>query len=261
MTYISSNIKHLRALRGYTQAILGEKLGIKRSLVGAYEEGRAEPKISTMQKLAALFQTSIDALVGFDLRHGLDTATDITGQALRILPVVVTPEAKERISVVPIKAEAGYANSYGDPEYIESLAQFNLPLTELYPDQTSRLFQISGDSMLPMTPGSYVITTYIEDWYNIKDGHCYIVVTRQDGIVYKRLWNQLDRDQILLKSDNPLYKSYEMRPQDIAEIWKAEGYISFDLPEYNHTGKLNELKNMMHKLQQELATINHHIMD
>ena len=91
MTYINSNIKYLRKLKGYTQAALAEKIGLKRSLVGAYEEGRAEPKITTIQKLSALFQTSIDALIDMDLGRGLDAVTDLTGKALRVLPIVVTP--------------------------------------------------------------------------------------------------------------------------------------------------------------------------
>lgn len=254
MTYLSSNIKYLRHLKGFTQAVLGEKLRIKRSLVGAYEEGRAEPKIATMQNLAVLFQTSIDALVSTDLSAGDSAAMDIAGRALRILPITITPDNQELISVVPIKAEAGYTGSYGDPEYIESLPQFSLPLAEHYPDRTTRLFQISGDSMLPMQPGSYIIASYVEDWFTIRDGQCYIVVTHDQGIVYKRLWNHLDRDRLLMKSDNPLYKPYEMRPMDIAEIWQAEGYISFQLPDYHETNPLEELKDLMTKLQ---YTINH----
>ena len=255
MSYLNNNIKYLRKLKGFTQAVLAEKIGIKRSLVGAYEEGRAEPKISTIQKLSALFQTSIDILIDTDLRQGGNAAMDVTGRSLRILPVVVTPQGQERISVVPVKAEAGYAASYGDPEYIEALPRFSLPLDELYPDQTARLFQISGDSMLPIISGSYIIASYVEDWYSIKNGQCYVVVTRDKGVVYKRLWNHLEQNYLLLKSDNPVYKPYELKPQDIAEIWQAEGYISFDLPHQDATGKLGELKDMMEKLGTKLDEV------
>ncbi len=255
MSYLNSNIRYLRKFKGYTQATLAEKIGIKRSLVGAYEEGRAEPKITTIQKLSALFQTSIDALIDIDLHRGIDKIADLTGRALRVLPIVVTPDKQERISVVPVKAEAGYAASYGDPEYVGALPQFSLPLDELYPDQTSRLFQISGDSMLPINSGSYIIASYIEDWYSVKNGQCYIIVTRDQGVVYKRLLNQLDRDTLVLKSDNPVYKPYELKPQDIAEIWQAQGYISFDIPKKGGSGKLKELKNMMEGLSEQLAEV------
>jgi transcriptional regulator with XRE-family HTH domain len=255
MSYLNSNIKHLRKLKGYTQASLAEKIGLKRSLVGAYEEGRAEPKITTIQKLSALFQTSIDALIDMDLSRGMNKLADLTGKALRVLPIVITPEEQERISVVPVKAEAGYAASFADPEYVGSLPQFSLPLDELYPDQTTRLFQISGDSMLPIQSGSYIIASYVEDWYSIKSGQCYIIVTRDEGVVYKRITNQLDRDVIILNSDNPVYKPYELKPQDIAEVWASVGFISFELPKKGEVGKLGELRDMMAGLSEQLTEV------
>ena len=255
MTYLNSNIKHLRKLKGYTQAALAEKIGLKRSLIGAYEEGRAEPKITTIQKLSALFQTSIDTLIDMDLKRGIGKIADLTGKALRVLPIVITPDEQERISVVPVKAEAGYAASFADPEYVGALPQFSLPLDELYPDQTTRLFQISGDSMIPIQSGSYIIASYVEDWYTIKNDQCYIVVTRDQGVVYKRLLNQLDRDTIVLKSDNPAYKPYELNPQDIAEVWQAAGYISFELPKKGDRGQLDKLKEMMTGLGVQLAEV------
>ena len=255
MSYLNSNIKYLRKLKGYTQSSLAEKIGLKRSLVGAYEEGRAEPKITTIQKLSALFQTSIDALIDMDISLGMERITDLTGRALRVLPIVITPDEQERISVVPVKAEAGYAASYGDPEFIEALPQFSLPLDELYADQTARLFQITGDSMLPITTGSYIIASYVEDWYSIKSGQCYIIVTRDQGVVYKRLTNQLDRDVLILHSDNPVYKPYELKPQDIAEVWQAAGYISFDLPRKGDGGELTKLRDMMTNLSGQLAEV------
>jgi len=157
---------------------------------------------------------------------------DTTGQTLRVLPIVTTPTNRELMSVVPATAEAGYADAYADPEYIESLPSFSMPLPELYQDASYRLFQIHGDSMLPVTPKSYVICSYVQNWHEIKDGHCYIIVTRDRGIVYKRTWNHLrDREVLLLKSDNPLYKPYELEATELLEAWKALGFISFELPE------------------------------
>ena len=45
------NLKYLRKLRGWTQEEFANKLGIKRSLVGAYEEERADPRIDVLEKL------------------------------------------------------------------------------------------------------------------------------------------------------------------------------------------------------------------
>ena len=42
-TRIGSQLKALRKERGWTQSDLAEKAGLKRTALGAYEEGRAEP--------------------------------------------------------------------------------------------------------------------------------------------------------------------------------------------------------------------------
>ena len=92
------------------------------------------------------------------------------------------------------------------------------------------MFQISGDSMLPIPSESYIIASYVANWTEIKDGDCCIIVTRDEGIVYKRIWSELDKGFLLLKSDNHLYEPYKISAKDIVEIWSARGYLSFDLP-------------------------------
>ena len=50
MGKISDNIKYLRKKQGFTQQQFADVMQIKRSLVGAYEEERAEPKYDLLQK-------------------------------------------------------------------------------------------------------------------------------------------------------------------------------------------------------------------
>src|SRR5476651_1207179 len=63
MSIISQNIKFLRKQKGITQQQFADQIGIKRSLVGAYEEDRADPKYDLLKKLALFFDVSIDALI------------------------------------------------------------------------------------------------------------------------------------------------------------------------------------------------------
>ncbi len=259
MTYLSSNLRQLRKLNAMTQSDLAQKLGIKRSLVGAYEEQRAEPRLATIQNLAYLFKIPLDTLLNHDMTKREATAhIDTSGQTLRVLPIMTTPDNKERITVVPATAEAGYADAYADPEYIESLPSFSLPLRELYQDASYRLFQIHGDSMLPITPKSYIITSYVQNWNDIKDGQCYIIVTRNRGVVYKRVWNHLkDREMLLLKSDNTIYSPYDLEATELLEAWKAVGYICFDLPEMqaNAPGDIRGLSDVVGKLCVEVEEL------
>ena len=262
MSYLNHNIKYLRKERAYTQGVLAQKIDIKRSLIGAYEECRAEPKIATIQKLSYLFGVSLDDLINSDLsKEAPSKHVDMEGKTLRVLPIAVDQFQREKITAVPVKAEAGYSERYADPEYISELPSFSLPLEELFQDQTTRLFQISGDSMLPILPGSYMISSYVENWDHIKDGETYIIVTKDQGVVYKRAYKQLEKSNLLLKSDNVIYEPFEVSLEEVLEVWKAEGSISFDLPSSKNDAdtQLEQLTKMVLQLQQDMNGIKKNI--
>ncbi len=73
MSLVSNNIKYLRKLNGLTQEQFSQRVGIKRSLLGAYEEGRANPNWNTLITIAKLFSTSVDQLLKQDLRKIRET--------------------------------------------------------------------------------------------------------------------------------------------------------------------------------------------
>ena len=105
---IGTNIKTLRKKAGLTQGALAEKMGIKRSLIGAYEEGRAEPRINNLMKLSEVFNIPIDALVQKDLSQpGQHAITRAGGSQLRVLSVTVNDEGDDQVQWVPQKAAAG----------------------------------------------------------------------------------------------------------------------------------------------------------
>ena len=227
---LAENLKALRKERGWTQQALADRLGLTRPTLGAYEEGRSEPKLSVLIDMAACFDITVDALV----RGGEDeVATErVKGDGLRVLTVSVDREDdNERVVVVPVKAAAGYAHGYGDPEWVAQLPTFGLPLKELAPDRTYRMFQIEGDSMLPIPSGSYILCQYVDDWMSVGGLRPHIVVTRNDGVVFKRIENDLPGgSRLVLHSDNPAFAPYAVAGDDVIEVWRAAAYLSFELP-------------------------------
>src|ERR1700753_4215347 len=67
MTFAGKNLRYLRRLRGWTQEEFASKLKIKRSLLGAYEEERAEPRIEVLENIVSIFKLSLDELLLRDL--------------------------------------------------------------------------------------------------------------------------------------------------------------------------------------------------
>ena len=109
--------------------------------------------------------------------------------------------------------------------------------------------------MLPAKSGSFVIAKYIEDIIDIKDGKTYIVLTENDGLVYKRVYNKIEENKtLLLVSDNKLYDAYEVPIQNILEIW--EYTCSINTQEYDeHELKISSIAQMFYQLGIELKAL------
>ncbi|WP_321516181.1 XRE family transcriptional regulator [Marinifilum fragile] len=234
--FFAENIKFLRKRRRKSQADLAEQLEITRTTLAGYEKS-VQPPFKVLVKFAEYFNVSIDALIRYNLQElsefqlsqiedGFDI--DVTGKKLRLLTISVNQDGDENIEMVPLKAQAGYTNSYGDLDFIESLPKFSLPF--LPKDKTYRTFQIEGDSMLPIPEGSWVTASYIQNWETIKDGTPCIIVTREDGIVFKVVYKQFEKNRsLLLVSLNRNYKPYELPIGKAVEIWKFETYNGFEI--------------------------------
>jgi len=170
-----------------------------------------------------------------------------------VLSITVDGDDRENIQLVPVKASAGYLNGYADPEYIAELPKFSLPM---FRQGTYRAFEIKGDSMLPLQPGSVVIAEYVENWSDIKPGQTYVVISRNDGVVYKRIaFKYKEEKGLKLVSDNKTYEPYWVPAADILEIWKAKAYISTQLPEPNPEPTMETLTAMMAQMQKTISNV------
>lgn len=266
MSQIGHNIKYLRKKNNLTQQEFADKIGLKRSLIGSYEEKRAEPKSENLIKIANFFGISTDDLVTERLsdtwliaRDKMETKrAEQFANSLRVLSITVDYNDKENIELVPIKASAGYMNGFSDPAFISELPRFQLPMLK---GGTYRAFELSGDSMLPLLPGTIVLAEYCDNWESIKSGETYIIISKNDGIVYKRVYNQIgEKRQLILKSDNPMYDPYSVELNEVLEVWKAKGYISLSLPEMPTENKdLTSINSMVKELQNQLNQIKNKI--
>ncbi len=253
MSFLPGNIKYLRRKNNLTQQGLADFLQIKRSLVGAYEEGRATPKISVMQQMAASFNLSMDQLINSDLERPDSGVIVASENKLKILPVVVDRNNDELIPIVPAKASAGYLNGFADPEFVGQLPCFSMPVPELSAGKSYRVFQIKGDSMLPVNPGSYLFCEYVEASSDLRDGQTYVLITNDEGLVYKRVYLK-ENNRLLLKSDNPEYEPYFVPAESVLEIWKARGVLSFELPRPGRID-VDRISEFLYEMKEEITKL------
>lgn len=252
MSRIAQNIKYLRQLKGLSQEQLAEELQVTRSRIGGYEEARNEPPIDLLIRLSEFFHVAIDALIKGDLRKtNLDGLMKI-GKNRILFPILMDSEGNDMVELIPLKASAGYLKGYADPDYMERLPKMQLPFL---PTGKHRAFPIKGDSMPPIKEGSFVIAKYVERIEDIKNGSTYIVVTKDDGLSYKRLMNLNKKEgTVECHSDNKMYAPYKVKLTDILELW--EYTCSINMSEYDQSElNLDSIMNMLRSLHVEIEHI------
>lgn len=218
MSLFSDNIRSLRLRNKFSQEKVAASLTITRGRYVKYEDGSSEAPYEILKKIAHFYHISIDLLLSVDVRKIPDGALMQLEDNRLLLPITVDSEGNNRIEVVPQKAKAGYLSGYSDPEFIESLQNISLPFLGA---GKHRGFPVEGDSMPPHEDGSIIVARYIERLGEVMDGKTYILITKSEGMVYKRL-NKCKKNALVLASDNSFYPTYEVKVSDILEIWEYE---------------------------------------
>lgn len=244
MSVAGKNLKYLRKLRGWTQEEFAARLKIKRSLLGAYEEERAEPRIEVLEMVGDIFKLTLDELLLTEL--GENKGSYLSRRRAQKLAA-----GSNEITFVPVKAAAGYLAGYADPEYIDELNTFTLPMLAA---GNYRAFEIVGDSMLPTPSGSIIIGEMTPSIEDVKSNQTYIVVSRNEGIVYKRVMkNPKSKGKLTLVSDNAAYQPYTVNANDVIELWKANMVIT--KANVQPKWDVNQLANMVSTLQDQVTTL------
>ena len=244
MSIANKNLKYLRNQRGWTQEEFAQRLHIKRSLLGAYEEERADPRIDVLEVVSEIFKLTLDDLLRKDL-------SDTKGGYLAKRRAMKMTSGPAQIPFVPVKAAAGYLAGYADQDFIDELNTFTLPMLS---GGEYRAFEIIGDSMLPTPSGSIIVGEKIENLDNIKNSTACIVVSRNEGIVYKRiLKNNRTKNKLTMVSDNPTFHPYTMNAEDVLEMWQAQIIIS--KVKAQDRWNMHQLTNIVSELQEQVSSL------
>ncbi len=246
MSQAGQNLKYLRKLRGWTQEEFANKLNIKRSLIGAYEEERADPRIDILEIIGDIFKLTLDELLLKDL-------SDTGGSYLtkRRQQKMIVNADRNIIHFVPVKAAAGYLAGYADMEFIDELNTFTLPMLT---GGNYRAFEIIGESMMPTPSGSIIVGEKVDSLDDVKNNMAYIVVSRNEGIVYKRIVkSNKAKNKLTLLSDNPQYQPYQVNSEDVVELWQAQSIIS--KVSVQQRWDVNSLANLVNNLQDQVSTL------
>ena len=249
MSYIGKNIKRIRAVKKLSQAAFAELFDLARPSVGAYEEGRSEPKIDTIIAIAQYFGLSTDALLRKELTVNELYSLDILKGEFDPTQL---PPALGKSSNFEQKQEgsAGGAStpaSNGIPyisktlrlEYIVNLNnrdfQNRLPkvaLPEAVPDKT-RAFEHSGGDMLTdgggLKDGDILtaVPAQKDKPGRLPTGCIYVVVTAKEVLI--RRLKKAGEHELVFEADNPVVGAFTLALDDLLELWEVKGSWSTHL--------------------------------
>jgi len=108
--------------------------------------------------------------------------------------------------------------------------------------------------MLPTPSGSVIVCEKVDNADEVKSNNTYIVVSRNEGIVYKRiLKSNRAKNKLTLLSDNPIYEPYNVSTDDVLEIWQAQVVISRAVQQQRWD--VGQLASIVNTLQDQVSSL------
>lgn len=235
MSYVGKNIRKIRTVKKLSQAAFAELFGLARPSVGAYEEGRSEPKMETLIQIAQHFGLSVDLLLTKELTVNELYHFDIFQQnpsteTRAELPVAQADQSNAVTPFVPADRLLEYIVQHHKASFLDTLPALTFP-HQLGP--ATRAFEIVGAEMQHQQQGlrhqDVVLCSRIDlATPTLKVHRIYAFVT-QSRLLVRRLSERRPDNTLKLRADNPDYGSEEFALDQALEIWEVKAVFTTHL--------------------------------
>jgi len=251
MSFFGKNIKKIRKVKNLSQQAFADLFDLKRATLGAYEEGRSEPKIETIIKVANYFSIYIDQLLTRDLT---------VNELLKFRGGITTDInelTQEKFTKIPCITESNFSDYilYSDKEsFVNQMPTLQLPVKNTTPLRgytITNLEMTSHDKGLfpnDIVVGHYFPASKLKELLN----GTLVLVLVANKLILRRIY--VLKDKIVLKADHSSIEDKEFEKKDIKEIWKIKYTFFKRLPEHKDDleDKLSLLANELSKIKKQL---------
>ncbi len=257
MSSIGKNIRKIRTVKGLSQAAFAEIFEIKRANIGAYEEGRAEPKLDLSTRIANHFSIPLEVLLTkeitvnqlagfapFSKGWNSESISSMTNTAAEDQPPVV------RV-VLPHEVQR-YCRHYNEEAYLATLAPLQMPFPIV---AATRALEVRGHEMAVgnagLQHGDLVFGEPVptKEWKQLPENHRYVWVL-EDTIIIRRLHHQ--GSSVELQADHPDHGSEKLSWKLVKEVWRINGVLQLQ-PESSNG--VEELMNRMARLEASIQEL------
>lgn len=255
MSKIGKNIKKIRTIKKMSQAEFAQLFQLARPSVGAYEEGRSEPKIETLIEIAKYFKISIDALLTKELTINELYKFDVFSAGEKVKDSVQEEIDKDAVTeetpLVLIRQSTEYIVNHRRKDFINSLPCFQFPFTQY---AKTRAFQVDGKEMEYENCGIHhqdiLLCDRVAPEDQLEVGCLYVLIT-DDAIRVRRLSNN-DKN-LTFKTDDPSFDVLHYSRNALLEIWKVRAYYSEYLQAPTRTEeRIAALEEKMERLMEQI---------
>ena len=247
MSFFGKNIRKIRSVRSLSQQSFAELFDLNRGTLGAYEEGRSEPKIETIIKIANHFSIPIDDLLARELT---------VNKLLKFKSNFLTdPEEllQDQFATVPCVIQNNISNYklyFEKQEFIKNMPFLRLPISKevIYRAYTVDNLEMSNHDK-GLFPKDVVIGEIIpKSGFKKLDNGILAVVLFQDQLVLRRLY--ITKDIVVLRADHKVVEDIKVSIKEVKELWRICYVFYHRVPEAQ-----NGLEEKLLILEKEFARI------
>lgn len=247
MSSFGKNIKKIRGVKRLSQQAFAELFDLKRATLGAYEEGRSEPKIETIIKIANYFSIAIDDLLTSELTVNklLQFRNDLAFETSLV--------DKEYLTSIPLITERNsqdYLKYFNKQNFINDLPKIQLPITN---KAVLRGFTVMNLEMTSSDYGLYPNDVVIGELINsellpeLSMEDVVLVVTEKELILRHAF---VENKEVVLRAAHKNIDDIRLNIEDVKELWKIKYSFLKRLPEFR-----NPIEDKLFLLEREFAKL------
>ncbi len=268
MSNSSKNIKFLRKQAGFTQETFAEALGIKRSLVGAYEEGRAKPNFEYLMAMSKLFKKTAEEIMVEDLEKTSINRPLFEFNEPHYSKTIDQPEFAPSFETAinsavnankknNVFSEAFYLSDsnlnnlnylFSNKDLIHALPTLTVPyksLDNLFVFNNLKDFNYKNNN---------VVSQLLLPHETIKDGNLYVILLTSGQLLYRRVFDLTQsKNCYLFCSDLIEIKPEEIYTNLVFKVFKYIGFFTNQSPQ--NQPNLNHLSIISDQLSKEIERL------
>lgn len=251
LSFVGENIKKIRQAKKLSQADVSKLFDLARASVGAYEEGRSEPKIETLVAMANYFGISVDALLTRKLTIAEIFKFNRVNEKLDKVHQLKGKGATKNLAVKLVRSDQylDFLVQHTNNDFIDSMDDVGSPGSHMKADIA---IEMNGGEMALEDRGVHHGDVLFGREIAVKDlkkkmGQ--IVVCATDSLFTISRLKAVERKMAILVPDNNSYPERELGLEEINVCWQIIGIYTSKMP------KPMQMEDRLLRIEEELMKL------